>query len=150
VKCCRMWWPVMCSLLVALTLAGCNYGDKNKAPIATADTAITAREVPVRIKVLVNDSDPDGDQLEVVGVTQGANGEVSLNGDGTVTYTPAEAFLFGFIRNANGTLHRLRGHGVRQAFCLTWLISHRLSRFGCPRGYARGYGGEFRATFLVP
>jgi hypothetical protein len=75
VKCCRMWWPVIWSLLVAL--AGCNYGDKNKGPVAAADTAITAREVPVRIKVLVNDSDPDGDQPEVVGVTQGANGEVS-------------------------------------------------------------------------
>jgi hypothetical protein len=69
-----------------------------------------------------------------------------LNGDGTVTYTPAEAFLFGFIRNANGTLHRLRGHGVRPAFRLTRLIPHRLSRFGCPRSY----GGEIRATFLVP
>ncbi len=89
-KCCRMWWPVTCSLLVAL--AGCNYGDENQDPVAAADVAITAREVPVTITVLANDSDPDGDPLEVVGVTQGANGEVALNHDGTVTYTPAEGF----------------------------------------------------------
>ena len=55
-------------------------------------TATTARQVPVTIKVLANASDPDGDQLEVVDVTQGANGEVALNDDGTVTYTPTEGF----------------------------------------------------------
>jgi Bacterial Ig domain len=90
VQSCRMWWPMMCSLL--MILAGCDYGDENKDPIAGADTAITAREVPVTITALANDSDPDGDPLEVVGITQGANGEVALNDDGTVTYTPAEGF----------------------------------------------------------
>jgi hypothetical protein len=90
VRRCRLLWPVICSLLVAL--AGCNYGDENKAPVAASDAAITAREVPVAIKVLANDSDPDGDSLEVVGITQGANGEVALNDDGTVTYTLAEGF----------------------------------------------------------
>jgi hypothetical protein len=89
VKCCRMLWPVICTLLA---MAGCDYGDRNRDPLATADTAITAREVPVTIKVLANDSDPNGDPLEVIGVTQGANGEVALNDDGTVTYTPAEGF----------------------------------------------------------
>ena len=91
-NCCRMLWLAMCSLLVALALPGCNYGDKNKDPMATADTATTAREVPVTIEVLANDSDPDGDPLDVVSVTQGANGEVALNDDGTVTYTPAAGF----------------------------------------------------------
>jgi hypothetical protein len=73
VKCCRMLWPVLCSLLVALP--GCNHGDKNRDPIAADYTATTAREVPVTINVLANDSDPDGDQLEVMDVTQGVNGE---------------------------------------------------------------------------
>src|SRR6266511_1127855 len=92
VKCCRMLWPVICSLLVALALAGCYYGDKNRDPVAATDTATTARGVSLTINVLANDSDPDGDPLEVVGVTQGANGEVALNDDGTVTYTPAAGF----------------------------------------------------------
>jgi Bacterial Ig domain len=90
VKCYRMLCPVLCSLLVAL--AGCNHGDKNRDPIAADYTATTTREVSVTINVLANTSDPDGDQLEVVGVTQGANGEVALNDDETVTYTPAEGF----------------------------------------------------------
>lgn len=88
-KCCRMLWPVICSLLA---LTGCDYGDRNRDPLAAADTAVAAREVSVTIKVLANDSDPDGDPLEVVSVTQGANGEVAPNDDGTVIYTPTEGF----------------------------------------------------------
>jgi hypothetical protein len=75
-----------------MALPGCNYGDKNRDPIAADYTATTAREVPVTITVLANASDPDGDQLEVVDVTQADNGEVALNDDGTVTYTPTEGF----------------------------------------------------------
>jgi hypothetical protein len=90
VKCCRVLLPVLCSLLMALP--GCYYGDKNRDPIAANYTATTARQVPVTIKVLANDSDPDGDQLKVVDITQGANGEVVLNDDGTATYTPTEGF----------------------------------------------------------
>lgn len=91
-NCRRVLRPVICGLLIVQALSGCNFGDENKDPIAGTDTAITAREVSVTIKVLANDSDPDGDPLKVVGVTQGANGEVALNNDGTVTYTPAEGF----------------------------------------------------------
>ena len=89
-KCCRMLLPVLCSLL--MVLPGCNYGDKNRDSIATNYTATTARQVPLTIKVVANDSDPDGDQLEVVDITPGANGEVVLNDDGTATYTPTEGF----------------------------------------------------------
>jgi Bacterial Ig domain len=92
VKCRDVMGRMICSLLLALPLAGCDYGDSNKDPVAENETAITARGVPVTVNVLANDSDPDGDPLEVVGVTQGANGEVALNDDGTVTYTPAEGF----------------------------------------------------------
>jgi hypothetical protein len=83
-------WAVLCSLL--MTLPRCNYGDKNRDPIAANYAATTARQGSVMVEVLANDSDPDGDQLEVTSVTQGANGEVVLNDDGTVTYTPTEGF----------------------------------------------------------
>ena len=91
-RCRDMIGRMICSLLLTLPMAGCDYGDRNKDPIAENETAITAREVPVTINVLANDSDPDGDPLEVVGVTQGANGEVAVNDDGTVTYTPVAGF----------------------------------------------------------
>jgi hypothetical protein len=65
----------------------------NAPPRAVTDRAVTGPATPVTINVLANDSDPDGDALSVVGITQGATGTVVLNGDGTVTYTPAPAFF---------------------------------------------------------
>ena len=46
----------------------------------------------VDIEVLTNDSDADDDVLGVVGVTQGANGSVLINGDDTLRYPPNEGF----------------------------------------------------------
>jgi Big-like domain-containing protein len=60
----------------------------NSAPIAADDSATAVNGIPVNIDVLFNDSDPDGDALTVTGVTQGTNGTVTINGDGTVTYDP--------------------------------------------------------------
>jgi len=63
----------------------------NNAPIATDDTAQTDEDVAVDIDVLVNDSDPDGDTLEVTAATS-ADGAVVINDDGTITFTPAAGF----------------------------------------------------------
>lgn len=65
---------------------------QNGAPSATDDTFITEVGVAIDIHVLANDSDPDGDVLEVSEMTQPANGSVSPNADGTLRYTPDEAF----------------------------------------------------------
>ncbi len=64
----------------------------NAAPTATADSASTSEDTAVTVSVLGNDSDPDGDALGIASVTQGANGTVVDNGDGTVTYTPNADF----------------------------------------------------------
>ena len=62
-------------------------------PTAAAnDTAITMEGVAVRINVLSNDSDPDGDQLTITNVGPAAQGTVTNNGDGTLTYTPAAGY----------------------------------------------------------
>jgi len=63
----------------------------NSAPVAVDDSASTAGSA-VTIAVLGNDSDPDGDTLQVVSVTPGSKGTVTINSDGTLTYTPAKSF----------------------------------------------------------
>ena len=69
---------------VTITVTGVN-----DAPVAADDATTTALDTAVIVSVLANDSDPDTtDTLSVTGITQGANGTVVDNGDGTVTYTP--------------------------------------------------------------
>ena len=56
------------------------------------DTATTTRNTSVSIPVLANDTDADGDELQISGVTSPTQGTVVVNGDGTVTYTPRRGF----------------------------------------------------------
>ncbi len=67
----------------------------NSPPTAANDSASTTEATPVSIDVLANDSDPDGDALTVIQVTQGANGGVAINANGTVTYSPTGGFTGG-------------------------------------------------------
>jgi VCBS repeat-containing protein len=60
----------------------------NDAPDAVDDSATTNEDAAVTIAVRANDADVDGDFLTVESVTQGADGTVAINADGTVTYTP--------------------------------------------------------------
>jgi VCBS repeat-containing protein len=61
----------------------------NRPPDAVDDSATTAEDNAVTVAVLANDTDPDGDPLTVMAVGAPAHGSAVLNGDGTVTYTPA-------------------------------------------------------------
>ncbi len=60
----------------------------NDVPNAVNDAALTDEDTAVTIDLLANDSDVDGDALVVAGVTQPADGAVTDNRDGTVTYAP--------------------------------------------------------------
>ena len=60
---------------------------------AVNDTAVTTEDLAVRINVLTNDTDPDGDQLTITSVGPASRGTVVNNGDGTLTYTPAGGFI---------------------------------------------------------
>ena len=60
----------------------------NNPPVALPDEATTVAGTFVDIDVLANDSDPDGDDLTVVFGQAPDKGNVSLNPDGTVRYTP--------------------------------------------------------------
>jgi hypothetical protein len=60
----------------------------NQKPIAADDTATTTFNKPVLIEVLKNDSDPDGDSLSIE-FSQGKNGgEVTINAQNVLIYTP--------------------------------------------------------------
>ncbi|MGQ9351060.1 Ig-like domain-containing protein [Mycolicibacterium gilvum] len=65
----------------------------NSTPGAVADAATTSEGLPTRITVLDNDIDPNpGDILTITDYTQAANGAVTLNPDGSFTYTPTAGF----------------------------------------------------------
>jgi CshA-type fibril repeat protein len=66
----------------------------NDPPVAVNDTATTPEDTPVTLNVLSNDSDVDGDSLTVTSATS-PNGAVTINPDGTITFTP--------VANFNGT-----------------------------------------------
>ncbi|HIB48713.1 MAG TPA: tandem-95 repeat protein [Flavobacteriaceae bacterium] len=64
----------------------------NEPPVANADTNSTQVGIPVDGNVLPNDFDPDGDMITVTANTPPSNGSVSINPDGTYTYTPDPGF----------------------------------------------------------
>lgn len=64
----------------------------NDAPITVDDVAGTNLGTPVTVAVLANDSDPDGDPLEVVEASS-PFGDVTINDDGTLTFTPEDGFF---------------------------------------------------------
>jgi hypothetical protein len=61
----------------------------NDVPTAVNDAASTTEDAGVSIAVLANDSDLDGDLLTISGLTQGAKGTATVDGNGSVTYVPA-------------------------------------------------------------
>ena len=67
----------------------------NSAPTAASDTYTTDEDAVVTVAapgVLANDTDADGDALTAVLATGPAHGALSLNADGSFTYTPSANF----------------------------------------------------------
>ena len=67
-------------------------GLDNDPPVAVDDTATVAEETATTISVLGNDSDIDGNPIEVTAVTAPEHGSISLV-TGVVTYTPADNYF---------------------------------------------------------
>lgn len=67
-------------------------GAANQAPTAAADAVLVNPGQTTTINVLANDSDPDGDSLSVLSITQPAHGAAVLNAGGTISYTPKSGF----------------------------------------------------------
>ena len=62
------------------------------APVATDDSASTPSGVSVVVHVLANDTDPDGDALQLDSVGTPAHGVATMHADGSVTYAPDAGF----------------------------------------------------------
>lgn len=69
-------------------------GPSNDPPFAGDDAALTPQEVPVSGNLLLNDNDPNGDNiiLQTTPISGPSNGGVSILPDGTYTYTPGPGF----------------------------------------------------------
>jgi len=72
----------------------------NTSPIATDDVAVTDEDVPVNVDVLGNDSDTDGDPLQLTLFAAPSNGAATVNDNGSpgdltddyIVYTPNASF----------------------------------------------------------
>jgi len=74
------------------TLNPSNTYKVNEAPVVPGDSKVTAVNTPVSGQVI--GTDPDGDPLTYVkGTTDPQNGTVTVNADGTWSYTPAQDFI---------------------------------------------------------
>jgi subtilisin family serine protease len=72
---------------VAKAIAYIENPDQNHAPVAQDDSAETDENRAVSIDVLANDSDPDGDTLQIASVGKPQHGTVRISENG-VEYTP--------------------------------------------------------------
>ncbi len=96
-------------LSIRYSMNGGGGGIVNRAPVANDDHASTAQGQSLSIDVLANDSDPDGDPLSLVSVSQPAHGTASIVA-GRVVYAPVAGFsgsdAFGYVVSDG------QGHGV--------------------------------------
>jgi uncharacterized repeat protein (TIGR01451 family) len=68
----------------------------NDPPVATNDTATVAEDSSVTTSVLTNDNAGPSNEVQTLtisAVTQGTNGTVVNNGNGTITYTPTANYF---------------------------------------------------------
>ncbi|MBL7187259.1 MAG: tandem-95 repeat protein [Phycisphaerae bacterium] len=65
----------------------------NTPPVLSNDAVTTQRNTNVGGNVLANDVDADNDPLTTALVTDVVNGTLTLNPDGTFSYTPADGFI---------------------------------------------------------
>jgi len=66
--------------------------DDNTPPTANDDDVETDHETPVTFDPTENDTDANGDPIDVTEVGDPENGTAEVNADGTVTYTPDDDF----------------------------------------------------------
>lgn len=81
---------------------------RNNAPIANSDVMEVIRNTLTPIDVLANDTDPDGDPLEIISVRQGSKGSTSISVDGDLVFYQPNPSEFG-VDNFTYTISDGRG-----------------------------------------
>ncbi len=74
------------------TPIGGNPPPPNIPPTANDDTLVLDEDTSASVSPLVNDSDPDGGILDIIGITSPNNGSAILNTDDTISYFPSPNF----------------------------------------------------------
>lgn len=69
---------------VTVTVSSVN--PANRPPRAVDDSFTVLGAIPTILYVLANDSDPDGDPIEIVSITAPLHGEANIVGNGTIWY----------------------------------------------------------------
>ncbi len=77
---------------VTVTITTGPVAGANRAPVANFDFVRTILTAPITIDVLANDTDPDGDRLSIMSVTQGQRGTVTIV-NGRVVYVAREGYV---------------------------------------------------------
>jgi RNA polymerase sigma factor (sigma-70 family) len=121
----------------------------NAAPLAVTDTVTAASawsgSTAMRIDVLANDSDPNGDTLTVTAVTQPAHGSAALAG-GVVSYTPDAGYAgpdsFGYTISD--------GHGGIATGAVTITVGPLPDRVPALDGSPRTIADDDTAVITVP
>lgn len=81
-------YTVSDGLLSASSLVRLTITAVNNAPLAIDDSATLDEDKSIRLALLANDVDADGDALTIQIVSQPTHGSIVLNADNTVSYTP--------------------------------------------------------------
>ena len=110
---------------------------RNAPPVATPDSATSSGQ-PVTLDLLANDSDPDGDALRLAALTVPIRGQIAVNTDGRVTYTPPA----GFVGSDTFTYQASDGIEATEAEVTLTVTG------ATPPTYANGY--SFRRRLLIP
>ncbi len=91
----------------------------NDDPVANPDTATTTAGTPVTVPVLANDTDVDGDPLSILGTPTSADGSITVNPDGSLTFTPNPGFTGEAVVNYEVS----DGHGGTSTSTLTVTVN---------------------------
>ena len=67
-------------------------GSTNRNPTASGDSIVTNQNTPTTFDPRSNDSDPDGDALNISAVTTPTHGTATINGGSSITYAPATGY----------------------------------------------------------